>query len=525
MTDLSYENILNGLKKRTPEIVIVLSCALFLLVTHSYRWMNPMFNHDSLLIIQGDHEWQISLGRIFIPFYLKFRGEIVAPGNVAFLSCCYLILSVLMTVRLLRIRRTVPVILCCGLMTTFGTLAFTNATYVHDLDVYMLAMLLSVFGVRCMTDGKPMKNLAGVLCVAGSLGLYQCYIETAVFLVCLIFLRRLLEKDDPKTVFADAVRTAVLLLSSGAIYYVILKTTWRMMGISPAEKYNSLVKMKNLTLRSCASLSLRAWKYTFQYLFREPMIAHQVVSEGLYLALGVFILAGIAVIAVRRRISGLSAVLVLFLLLFMPLGGNAVYVLSSGLKHWVMTYSFVFYSVLAVMILDMLETGSTAAGRVCTAAALACAVLILNQMLFANQLYIRHDLYSQAGLSFMTRLVSRMEQTEGYRPGETPVAILGLVNENPSVYSDKRFDITTPRAGTVHLLPVSYYQTYPGYFHFVLGYPANLVPLSGLEPFIDDPDVLAMPVYPAEGSVKMIDGTLVVRLSENLLPEDLRGFF
>ena len=73
-----------------------------------------------------------------------------------------------------------------------------------------------------------------------------------------------------------------------------------------------------------------------------------------------------------------------------------------------------------------------------------------------------------------------------------------------------------------HHLSISYYQTYDRYFRFVLGYPVNMVPLSEVAGYLEDPEIQAMPIYPAKGAIQIINGVLVIRLSDDLRPEELR---
>ena len=126
----------------------------------------------------------------------------------------------------------------------------------------------------------------------------------------------------------------------------------------------------------------------------------------------------------------------------------------------------------------------------------------------------------------MTRLVSDMEDVEGYEVGKTPVLILGIIDQNPASYWNQDLEIVSdPYVGTTHHLAISYYGTYSNYFQNVLGYPVNIVPLKDVEGYLDDPQIQAMPVYPAQGSVQMINGVLVIRLSEDLRPEELKWNF
>ena len=513
--------LLFGEKKR--QELIIASCVVFLLITHSYRWMNSMYNHDSLLIIQGDREWQISLGRIFNPLYVWLRGEIAAPGNVALLSSLFLIIAVLLCMKILRVQKTVSLILCCGFLTTFETLAFVNASFLLSLDLDMLALMFAVLGAYFLTSERNiLRYLLGILSVTASLGLFQSYIEVTIILVCLAMMRDLLEGKAPKSVFLNGIRSAVLVFVSGLLYYLCLKIVWKTTGVMPADTANGLVKMKKLTPSSIVSLTWNAWRYTFYYLFHDPLIAHKTISIWLYRGLGMFSLLGISVIAKRKQIGGQALLLLVVLLLFMPLGGDAVFILSLGYKHSLMTYSFVFYSIFAVMIFDLLDFDSEIFKKARWVVPILCSVLLLNHVLFANQLYIRKDLQSQAGMSFMTRLVSRMETTENYQAGETPVLILGRMEENPANRENEHYSVTDDVGVGTRVLVVSYYGTYFNFFNYLMSYPVNLVPLSEVENYLHIPAIQEMPIYPAEGSVKMINDVLVVRLSENLLPWELR---
>ena len=508
---------------KKKRYLILLSCLAFLLAAHAYRWMNAMYNHDSLLILQEDADWQISLGRIFNPLYVWLRGRVVAPMNVALFSGAFLILSSALVIRTLGLKDKASFIICCGFLTTFETLVFVNGSFILSLDLDMLALLFSVLAAYFFTGPKSVPRFAaGVLSVTAMLGLFQSYAEVTILLVCLVLLREALEGGDPKKIFVKALRSAGLMVLGGILYFICLKTALRVTGIDPASTNNGLVKMKYLTVRRAVSLAKDAWMYTMRYLFSDSMISHRFISRWVYRALGFFSLMSIAWIAVRKHLKIWSLALIAFLLLFMPLGGNMVYVLSLGFKHSLMNYSFVFFSVLAVLVFDLL-CPDIRPGRYARRAILAlCAVLLLNHILFANQWYIRNDLYSRAGMSFMTRLVSDMEDTEGYKVGSTPVLILGVIDQNPASYLNRNMEIVSDiMVGTTHHLAVSYYRTYEWFFHNVLGYNAKVIPVEEVAGYIDDPQIQAMPIYPAPGSVQMVNGVLVVRLSEDLRPEEL----
>ncbi|MBO6041066.1 MAG: glucosyltransferase domain-containing protein [Oscillospiraceae bacterium] len=515
------------LRDKTKNRTVIFSCTAFLLLAHLYRWTNEMFNHDSLLIYQWDHGWQISLGRIFNPVYLMIRGKIAAPLLVAVLGGAFLTLSVVVCCHVLSLQKKSSLVLCAGLLTTFETITFLNATFLPYFDLFMLALLfaaLAAFFLLSREMRPAFRFLLAVCCGAASLGLYQSYIEVTILLVILSLLRDLLDGESARSVFLRGVYAVAGLLTAGAVYYLCLRLVWSHTGISPENSYNSLSLMRQITAGGIPRRLVKTWLFPFRYLLR-PETAHRRASSVIHVMLFLFLLWEIFRRLAVRRADAASVVLTLFLLGVLPLGCNVVYVLSNGLKHGLMTYSFAFYAVWGVMLYDD-PPGADPLGLrrwKSIGVSLLCGVLIFNHVIFANQVYLVEELEAKAGFSFMTRLVDRMEQTEGYRVGETKVAILGYIDESPLSHEREKLHIVNDNyIGTLHHLAMSYYDTFEEYFEFILGYPVNIVPLEDLPELMEDPAVKEMPIFPDPGAVAMVGDTLVVRLSKDLRPQDMR---
>lgn len=116
-----------------------------------------------------------------------------------------------------------------------------------------------------------------------------------------------------------------------------------------------------------------------------------------------------------------------------------------------------------------------------------------------------------ATLSTMTRILDRVEQVEGYIPQETPVVFVGTLDETPISKDRQAFGDYYPYAGMLCHYSATYNSTLNEYLISILGYPANLQSESD---WVDRPEVQAMPAFPDKNSVQMIDGTVVVKLSD-----------
>ena len=119
----------------------------------------------------------------------------------------------------------------------------------------------------------------------------------------------------------------------------------------------------------------------------------------------------------------------------------------------------------------------------------------------------------------MTRMVDRMEQTPGYKIGETPVLILGHLDQNPCAQPLVKFWMLNDDLLKLKGLSITYPETYRYYFAYILNYPVQFVLREEMTEYLEklDPEAVQnMPVFPEQGGVALIDGVLVVRLSENI---------
>ena len=502
------------------------SSLVFLLIAHIYRWTNSMFNHDSLDVYQGDAKWQISLGRFLNPIYVLFRGRLTAPVLVALFGSLFLTAAVVITVFLLHITRISSVILCAGLMTTCETVAFLNASYLLVFDVCMLSLLFSAAAAALLVKGRGLPAFLGaVFCLVCCLGLYQGYLEVTATLILLSFLQQLLSAETgEKSVLKQWGVALAALFASGLLYILCLRLITSVTGISLSGGYNGLTHLGEKTETGLITALWKTWSFPFWLLPRRDT-AHRFLSAGAVILAAALTAVKMGCSLYRHRIKGSRLALILLILAVLPLGSNFVFFLSKGLKYGVMLFSFSLCPVMFLMLEEAAENGAenkekeerkNLSGRVL---GLCCGFLVLNQVIFANQLYLKKDLEAQAALSFVTKLTDRMEQTEGYIAGETTIIMLGNIDQNPLSTERRGFDIVNDLyVGPTHHLSLSYYKSYRNYFRNILGYPVKMAERGEMEPYINDPRTQEMGIFPGQDSVKMIDHYLVVRLSEDLNP-------
>ena len=140
------------------------------------------------------------------------------------------------------------------------------------------------------------------------------------------------------------------------------------------------------------------------------------------------------------------------------------------------------------------------------------AVILYGNVQTANALYLKKDMEQDAYLALMNRIVYRMETVEEYEAGVTPVVFVGshrLLNEVIPGYEEYR-DITGMHSSVVANTQEDYRLR--SYFQTVMNYPVSVPGGDVFRQIREDSRVKAMPAYPQDGSVAMIDGTMVVKL-------------
>lgn len=489
----------------------------FGLVAHGYCYFNANFSHDSLYSLYEERpDMMIALGRYLRPVYRLLRGNFTLPVINGFLSLCFLTLSVYLLTDLLDIQKKGFVALTCGLLTANTTVALMNATYLHDADSYGLALFLALAGVW-VTLRLDRGRYYAVLFYFGSLGIYQAYINVAVYVFLILALARLLKGEGVKKVYGQTIRYFLPIMAGMVLYYAGILVTQRVTHLSGAGLYNS--PSSAFTLHSLAGRFIACAQALGLWFFSSAAHARGAVigANVLMLALAVFLMAALVR---QRRLPASSVWGILGILAAIPLGMNTVTLLSN-VYHWLTVFSFYLsylcVLVLAQMYLETLGRGKTArfAQRVWTVLA---AVLIIDSCLFSNEVYLKKELEDSATLSTFTRIVDRMEQTEGYVPGETEVAFVGLLYNSPLSRERAGFDYTA--TGLWHNYSTTYHDTYETYLSYYLGYPADCVDSSEIEAYEQLEEVAAMHPFPAADSVKMVGDVLVVKLSDILEPAE-----
>ena len=519
---LLKEKLFSSATDRRNRSVALLTL-LFSFISHGFRWFNTSFNHDSLLIIHHyELRHQFYLGRWLAPFWLFIRGEITVPFLIAVISICFLILANILLIKIFDIRKLLYISLLCALLPACQTITLLYSSFMYLADVHMLGFLLSVSAVWLFMEYRR-GWIPASICFAGAMALYPSYAEVTILLLMFWMIKIFICEKDTSVKSGKGGKMIAFLVFGGIMYYVVWIVGVRLLigtGVSEAPTagdYNSLSRMTDLHISMLPELIKGTYRCFWDY-----VTLPETVHPRLFGFINLLLIAGTCILFITSTRKPLRLVPVSGLFLLIPLGANFVYILTGGMVHTLMVFSFSFLYAGAVMCIDfsLPEQSGKAKQRFHSITrilmTIALCVIASNSIIFANQCHVKRELEYQATLSTMTRVIDRMEKTEGYDPGSTPVIFVGDLNKSAIAQSRSGYGVQQPGLLTNNSFSTTYYETICNYFQYVLGYPLQTGDRKASKFYSEMNEVAEMPAFPSIGCTRMIGDVLVIKLSDDM---------
>ena len=469
----------------------LLSLSLFF-AAHAFCFFNLTYSGASVMLdVSRIRSSLISSGQFLAPYYFRLRGTLSTPLWVGMLSALYLTLTAFLTVWLLGLKKPLHLFALCGTLIVNAAATSVFAASMHTADAAMFALLLSAAAAACCLR-LSFGFLPCAALLAAAMALDPGALAFFASLACIVWL------SDCLTGSKSLVRSALNTLLAAAAGIAFWLAGCLLMARRSGYALNIGLHMPEGGLPAAYLAPVRA--------LLSPLTAYARLSVALRALLALLVLAAI-VLNARRLGAKRTALLVLGVLLLPLLGALPLFYLKDAAQ---ITPAYCLIDTLLLVLLVRLVPEKP---RLHTLISAAFGVLFLGSVVFSNQVYLKKNLEFEASLSLTSRIIQRAEETEGYRPGFTPVAIIGT--PEASVYS-------VPRKGFEHLAALDAARANHAvttedemiwYCWEVLGYPASFVSSYDLSQLKENEAVKAMPSFPAEGCCAFVGDTLVIRLN------------
>lgn len=514
------DNLIQQLKMDRKRLLFSLASVFaWGMAAHGYMFLDNSLSHDSLREFHAEilgNNIKMGSGRIFTSLYRDLLGsDVTLPWLAGLLALLWIGLAVYLTARIFRVESGRTICLTAGIFATNIAVSATTATYIHDLDSYMFSLLCAVTAVWLWREWK-WGWLLGAVFAAGSIGIYQGYLFVAVTLVMMSCVFRLYRAETFREVFRDGLKAVGMLLLGGLCYYISMKAVLALTGSQLVKgDYNSMDLILHQSPADILGLVADAYRNWFHRLWQAYSSYPAVLVKGITLVFFGIAGAGFVTMLADRKTGWKEKLLCLILVVLLPFGMNLIYVLTISRCHDLMTFPIWLFYLFAVLSADFLVEKWYRPGQWIRGACVALSVLLLyGNVRFSNGLYMKKDLEYDSYLSLMTRIVTRMEMTEGYIPGETTVVFVGNPENRTAVMPGflDYWNVIGMTSSDLILEPER--SRYQAYFDYILCLPIALAEPQIWQEISSGDAAKAMPCYPAAGSMEFQGEILVIKLGQ-----------
>lgn len=488
---------------------------IFGLAAHMYMFMNKLPNFDDVVTIDSfgttfrNGRWFLwIIGAVL--YHLDFVFSLPWINGAA--ALILLGISAGITADLLGMESRTANTLLGGAFVVFPSWTSTFF-FMFTVPYYALAVLMSVLSILLMVKHRKGMLLSVPLLVC-SLGIYQAYLPfTAVFYVVILFLMLFDEKYGYLDVLKKSFLYLLNIVLGVGLYFVCMRLSLIITG-QKLSQYKGVSSMGKLEFSRIPEILKAIGVNFFGVAFNNNLeISYNYVTKGMYLILSV---TGLALmiwlfVSLLKKKDILKAVEAVVLAIAYVVAINAIYIMCSEGIYSLMYFSYVFLIIFPLALLDrcIKQVNKRAVVIVEYVMTFAAAAGILSYCHFANGQYVSMHLSLAQASSYYTAMVSEIKGIEGYNE-DMKVVFSGVDIVDKTLYHNEIMDKFTMTGRDNALADVYGKQSFIRYY-------------CGFNPELVAPDILSehskailedMPTYPNEGSIKILDNTVVVKLSE-----------
>lgn len=489
-----------------------------MIITHGFCFSNLMYTHDSLNFYnETPGLGKVSLGRWLYPSFVHFR-QIATPWMMGVFSILYVSLAVVLVTKILNFNKYQG--FCVSILfTTSVSLTSLFGTYVFDGDADCMALLLACFAVYAFFYYPRIVNVVlSILSVVLCLSLYQAYICVTLGLFIMIVISKSNDSHDWKsivTVFAFGIKVLVTVLLSVMIYIPLMNAMSKQYNVSLSMNYNGAGKLSSLTIDTVIRAIPKAYIYFENYFFKVTGYNTAEMVRIYWIVLVLIIMSIISYICSCRPFAG-SLLLVFFCLIIMPLALNAIYLVSFGTMHQLMSFAFCFVFLLPFIFINcsIKHTDKKRGGIQKYVSILTLTAILfigIYNAIYANGAYVYKKLVYDNTVLHAQMIWKDINSLEDYVEGEHQIVFMGDFDSSKLAYNspvgDRYYYALNGACNSA--------ITYPGTAHrFYLGILGREMDITH-----DDPEIMQndeyknMPVYPKMGYCKIIDNKVVVKIN------------
>lgn len=465
----------------------------------------------------------LPLGRWMLEVFARLEVLLYGDGHYSlptfndFLAIVFIAITACLLIYMLDIEKEYYCGIIGALMVCFPVVT-SMFGYMFTIHFYMLALMLGVAGVVCVC--KENRNwiwCAGVLMMTASAGIYQAFIPTIITAGVLYLIKYVIDTSELKLCYIRVVRVFGSFISFILIYFVVNRVVLNVSGVSLSE-YKGINVMGKGSLSEYALRVLHAYKDFFlplpyasynMYLGRIDTVYKIVILFTLFLS--------IMLLVKVFKMDRMKAVLLFILMLLIPLCSNFIVVMVNRAEiHSLMVYGGIFPFIYVIWLTEQVRSEEYAIATKRLNSFIEYSLMVLMGMLILlysrvdNKCYLKATYAQQEAISYFTMLVTHIKSTDGYMAAY-PVTFVDADSKSDSTITLSDYGMMDNLQYVPYGLDTNGYINCYSWVNFMkqwTGYNPSIVDSRAYETL---DEVKAMPHYPDDGAIRVIDETVVVK--------------
>ena len=403
-------------------------------------------------------------------------------------------------------------------------------SFTHQSVEFGISFFLSVIAAYCAIRAEKMivGIISGAVFLAMSLGLYQTNLACFCLVMLAYFLLLLFRNEEKQKIREHIYRSLASAASGAVLYLLILKAVLWATGTAMADYQGGADVSVSGILKNLPSSIAKCYELFYQYFF-GTLVKHNMLQETAVVFVLMFFVVGAALACRLVRLVcrkdwentfyGIAALLVL------PMTCTVFMVATSQASFYIpMSGGLALFLPVCFWLLDSSREDKTACdvfhkcwNNAEKALTLLTAAAVVYGSVFMSAVDQQAMYEGRQATKELSDLIAQTLVSEGYYDNEIPVMLVGNASSSPLFRTHELYHRANPyarvglfMAEAADTIRFSWDAAFRDYTPIWL----NLCDDKTYQELLETEEIAEMPTFPQEGSIRKMDGVLVIKVSE-----------
>lgn len=509
------------------KFTFIATCVIGFL-THFFMLTNLLPGNDQTMFyfnLGGTSpfgRWGLDLLQMKLPLVdTSFIAAYGMPWVKGLISIGLLGLTACIVVAVLEIKNASICILTGAALVTFPSVAATFS-YMFTSSSYFLSLVLAAAAVLLAKKAYEYpiwKYIAGggaSVLIMLSLSIYQSYVCFAIGLFVAELILTCVNQDSTfRVVLKKSFYYLFCLIVGLAFYYISIQIMLKFF-FPFLSSYQGISDVLSGGIGNMIRVFSNGIGKAYKCFFDVPFVLKETLRlrRILYGCMGLMVVVEIVYLIWKNKIyNSLKGLLCLVLIGIFPMAVNSVYLMGAGSVSTLMLYGTVTPMLLALALTQrfcsVAKTAKKYWGIIYYVACISVLLLTYQHYLITNEAYNRQYFTYEQTYGYMNRVAYDIQHCEEYT-ADMPVMLLGSVEKEITMPEFEKLNVISGIFGESAL--VNGYSR-EEFIRRYCGLPIVIATDLQREETKGTSEYLDMPLYPVQGSVRVINGCCVVKFS------------